>query len=87
VKPRYREEQAKTQPVILEPEHDGLRVLARIIARSLIQKQAKSKQGFDQKQTDIPPGSVAKGISKTVTNVRRRKILFNKLYALHEVAQ
>jgi len=49
MEPGYREKQAKTQPVILEPEHDGLRVLARIIARSLIQQQAKSKQGFDQK--------------------------------------
>ena len=58
MEPRHREEQAKT-PIILESEHDGLRVLARIIARSIIQKQARSKQDFNnQKQADTPSESI-----------------------------
>jgi len=42
---RYRDGQTKTQPVILELEHDGLRVLARIIARLHLEKTSVKKGG------------------------------------------
>jgi len=35
---RHHEKEVETQPVVLEPGHDGLRVLARIIARVHLEK-------------------------------------------------
>ncbi len=53
MKPGCREKQAKTQPVILEPEHDGLRVLARLIVRRHMQRitaKQQSKNGVPKEE-------------------------------------
>ena len=41
---KHRQKQVKTQPVVLELGHDGLRVLARIIARLHLEKTGDKKE-------------------------------------------
>ena len=50
----YRKKRAETQQVISEQEIDGLRALAKIIARSLI-RQSQSNQKAIQRQSHISP--------------------------------
>ena len=48
---KHRQKQVKTQPVVLEPGHDGLRVLARIIARVHLEKTGGKKGGAGTRET------------------------------------